>query len=76
MAEPIGPIFQPIPSLQGEPNVPVLSKQMKEQVLMMADHLQKLKEDQSLAFNPFFLGEFVNNALKLNQTVITCLEKI
>jgi hypothetical protein len=76
MTEPIGPIFQPSPSLQGGSNAPALSRQMKEQVLMVADHLQKLKDDQSLASDPTFLSEFASNASKLNQTVVTCLEKI
>lgn len=69
MPEPIGPISQPFTPMQAGADVPVLAKQMKEQVTSMADQLQKLMEDPSLASHSSFLDEFVKNASKLNQTV-------
>lgn len=71
MAESVGPLPppspQPVPG--GSPNVPVLSKQMQDQVLTMADHLQKVLDDPSLSTQQSFLNEFVSNASNLNRTV-------
>jgi hypothetical protein len=73
MAEPIGPLPQPVPSQpmlpKAVPNVPVLSKQMQDQVLTLADHFQKVLDDPTLAMQRSFLNEFANNASDLNRTV-------
>jgi hypothetical protein len=69
MVEHIGPVSQPLHSHKAGPDVPVLAKHMKEQVSTMADQLQKLMEDPSLASHSSFLDEFAKNASKLNKTV-------
>ena len=67
MSEPISPISQPTP--QQSPNIPALSRQMQSQVMALADHLQKVMEDPSLATQSSFLNEFASNASHLNHTV-------
>jgi len=72
MAESISPIPQPPPShpaLRSAPNVPALSKQMRDQVLNLADHLQKIMDDPTLATQQSFLNEFASNASNLDRTV-------
>ncbi len=67
MTEPIRPLSQPAP--QQSPNIPVLSRQMQAQVMTLADHLQKVMADPSLATESGFLNEFASNASHLNHTV-------
>jgi len=69
MAEPIRPASQSLSSPQATANVPLLSKQMREEVTAMADQLQRLVNDPSLATQPSFLDEFAKNATQLNRTV-------
>jgi hypothetical protein len=72
MAEPIGPLPQPTPLYPGPkapPNVVALSKQMHDQALKLADQLQKVLEDPTLAAQQSFLKEFASNASHLNRTV-------
>ncbi len=72
MAESIGPLSQPLPPEQkggAVPNVPLLSKQMQEQVLSLADQLQKVLEDPTLATQKTFLDEFAHHGTHLNQIV-------
>ncbi len=72
MAEPIGPLPQPAPAHgapQALPNVPVLSRQMQDQVMTLADELQKILDDPTLATQRSFLSEFASNASHLNRTV-------
>jgi hypothetical protein len=72
MAEPISPIPQPFPSHpmpEAYANVPALSQQMRNQVSALADHLQKILDDPTLATQQTFLNEFVNNVSRLNRTV-------
>jgi hypothetical protein len=72
VAEPVGPIPEPLPAQQTlklVPNVPILSKQMHDQVLILADQLQRLLDDPSLAAQQQFLSEFIKNTSSLNQTV-------
>lgn len=68
MVEPIGPI--PYQAMSKEtPNVPALSQQMQDQVLTLADHLQKVFEDPTLTTQRSFLNEFASNVSNLNRTV-------
>ncbi len=70
MSHPIGPLTPPPhPPSGAETNVPLLSKQMQEQVLAMADQLQKVLDDPSLTGQKSFLDDFAKNAAKLQQTV-------
>jgi hypothetical protein len=71
MAEPVGPLSQPLQPQQTSQilNVPALSRQMQDQVLTLADHLQKVKDDPTLSTHQPFLNEFVDNASHLSQTV-------
>lgn len=70
MSHPIGPLTPPPSSQPSDtPDVPLLSKQMQDQVLAMADQLQKVLDDPSLADQKTFLNDFVHNANQLNQTV-------
>lgn len=72
MAEPIRSVPQPTPaypSPKAPPNVPALSKQMQDQVLKLADHLQKVLDDPTLASQQSFLKEFAYNVSHLNRTI-------
>jgi hypothetical protein len=72
MAEPIGPLPEPFPSQlmpKVVPNVSALSKQMQDQVLTLADHLQKVLDDPAVATQRSFLNEFVSNVANLSRTV-------
>ena len=72
MAESISPIPQPPPAhptQSSAPNVPALSKQMRDQVLTLADHLQKIMDDPTLASEHSFLNEFASNVSNLDRTV-------
>jgi hypothetical protein len=72
MAEPISPLPQPTPAHpvpKALPNVPALSKQMQDQVMTLADQLQKVLDDPSLATQRSFLNEFASNVSHLNRTV-------
>lgn len=72
MPEPIAPLPPQPPSHPGlnvTSNVPALSKQMQDQVLGLADHLQKIMDDPTLATQQSFLNAFASNASNLCQTV-------
>ncbi len=69
MVDPIGRISHPLHSQKAGHDVPALAKHMKEQVLTMAEQLQKLMDDPSLASHAPFLDKFVKNASKLNETI-------
>lgn len=70
MSHPIGPLTPPPHGMpEAEANVPLLSKQMQSQVLAMAEQLQKILDDPSLADQKTFLNDFVHNANQLHQTV-------
>jgi hypothetical protein len=72
MAEPIRSIPEPTPTHfepKTAPNVPALSKQMYDQVLTLADQLQKILDDSTLVKQQSFLNEVASNTARLNQTV-------
>lgn len=69
MTEPIGPSpAAPIPPSTAA-NVPVLSKQMQEQVTRLADDLRKILDDPSLCAQARFLHDIADIGTKLNHTV-------
>ncbi len=71
MSEPIrSPYKPPLHSSNAESqDIPRLSKQIRTQVLTLAQHLQKVLEDPSLSAQKTFLQELSTNVLGLNQTV-------
>jgi hypothetical protein len=71
MVEPIGPLPHPTPLFgpKAPSNVVALSKQMHDQALKLADQLQKVLEDPTLASQQPFLKEFASNVSHLNRTV-------
>jgi hypothetical protein len=71
MVEPTNPIPPSIPtqSVSKTLNIPLLSKQMQDEVLTLADHLKKISEDPTLTNQHSFLSKFANNVSNLNQTV-------
>ncbi len=70
MTEPIGPSSAPMqPAASQAPNVPLLSKQMQSQALLLANQLQKILEEPSLSTQASFLQEVAGNGQKLNETI-------
>jgi hypothetical protein len=67
MTEPIGSPSQ-LPPPQQTPSVITVSQQMQDQVIALADHLQKILADPTLASQSSFLSAFANNVSNLNQT--------
>jgi hypothetical protein len=61
--------FSPEPMPKGVPNVHLLANQMQDGVLTLADQLQKILEDPTLAAQKTFLDEFAHNSTALSQTV-------
>ena len=71
MSDAIGPSSH-LPPPQTSPataNVPALVQQMQEQVLAVAENLQKILEDPSITEQPTFLQKMTNDASHLNRTV-------
>lgn len=71
MSDAVGPSHH-LPPPQSTPataNVPALVKQMQEQVLAIAENLQKILEDPSITEQPSFLQKMTDDGSRLNTTV-------